>query len=42
MDAAAWLACWADAGVYEDDVQVVRLSGSKSEDEPGVRVRVVI
>lgn len=31
-----------DAGVYEDDVQVVRLSGSKSEDEPGVRVRVVI
>lgn len=31
-----------DAGVYEDDVQVVRLSGSKSEGEPGVRVRVVI
>jgi Holliday junction resolvase RusA-like endonuclease len=31
-----------DAGVYEDDVQVVRLSGSKSEDEPGVRIRVVI
>jgi len=31
-----------DAGVYSDDVQVVRLSGSKSEDEPGVRVRVVI
>lgn len=31
-----------DAGVYEDDVQVVRLSGSKSQDEPGVRVRVVI
>jgi Holliday junction resolvase RusA-like endonuclease len=31
-----------DAGVYKDDVQVMRLSGSKSEDEPGVRVRVVI
>lgn len=32
-----------DAGVYEDDVQVVRLSGSKSGDgDPGVRVRVVI
>jgi len=31
-----------DAGVYQDDVQVVRLSGSKSQDEPGVRVRVVI
>jgi Holliday junction resolvase RusA-like endonuclease len=31
-----------DAGVYEDDVQVVRLSGSKSQGEPGVRVRVVI
>ena len=31
-----------DAGVYEDDVQVVRLSGSKSQDEPGVQVRVVI
>lgn len=31
-----------DAEVYEDDVQVVRLSGSKSEGEPGVRVRVVI
>jgi hypothetical protein len=31
-----------DAGVYEDDVQVVRLSGSKSQDESGVRVRVVI
>jgi Holliday junction resolvase RusA-like endonuclease len=32
-----------DAGVYEDDVQVVRLSGSKVGDgDPGVRVRVVI
>jgi len=32
-----------DAGVYEDDVQVVRLSGSKTGDgDPGVRVRVVI
>ena len=39
-----------DAGVYEDDVQVVRLSGSKvnvegfgdGDDQPGVRVRVVI
>lgn len=32
-----------DAGVYEDDVQVVRLSGWKHyAAEPGVRVRVVI